>query len=467
MRRLLWIVCGLGLALPACAIAAGGPISPQQGGAGASAPGGDLTYIAVGAGHRTVIESVRRAGGAVDRFTILRGSLGIPGVASDGSATGLSADGRTLVLSGGVGRYPIVRTHLVVLDARHLRTRARITLPGWFNVDAISPTGRWLYLIHYPSARDTNRYEVRAYDLVDRRLVAKPVIDPREPDEAMQGFPMTRAMSADGRWAYTLYDRGGEAPFIHALDTEGRTAACIDLPGLTGADISGMRLVVGRGGATLSVVGRHGPVALVDTRTRAVVPPAVARPPASAASAAAPAHGDGPWARVALALGGGGRAGRGALARRAAALGACHPPPRGVLAVLAPLGLGRACLRAGALLGLLAVLVRHAGGPGRLRCRPMARHAPCAVARVAHDGEPDPAQEDQAGAEDQHLLPGLQAAVAGRAGGVRRRGGLGLGLGRAQRRRLLGAGGCREDQREHQGREGQRRLQTDRHGRRV
>ena len=27
------------------------------------------------------------------------------------------------------------------------------TLPGWFNVDAISPTGRWLYLIHYPSAQ--------------------------------------------------------------------------------------------------------------------------------------------------------------------------------------------------------------------------------------------------------------------------------------------------------------------------
>ena len=244
--------------LPAWALAAGGPISPQQGGVGGSAPGGEVTYIAVGAGNRTVIESVRRAGGAVERFTSLRGSFGIPGVASDGSATGLSADGRTLVLSGGVGRYPILRTHLVVLDALHLRTRARIALPGWFNVDAISPTGRWLYLIHYPSASDTNRYEVRAYDLVERRLVAKPVIDPREPDEAMQGFPMTRAMSADGRWAYTLYDRGGGAPFIHALDTEGRTAACIDLPGLTGADLSGMRLVVGRRDAERGRAPRRG-----------------------------------------------------------------------------------------------------------------------------------------------------------------------------------------------------------------
>ena len=141
MRPLLWVLCGVLLSLPASALAAGGPISPQQGGVGAAAPGGKVTYIAVGAGNRTVIESVRRAGGAVERFTSLRGSFGVPGVASDGSATGLSADGRTLVLSGGVGRYPILRTHLVVLDALHLRTRARIDLPGWFNVDAISPPG--------------------------------------------------------------------------------------------------------------------------------------------------------------------------------------------------------------------------------------------------------------------------------------------------------------------------------------
>jgi hypothetical protein len=296
------VCCGVALAAPAPAAGAGGPVSPQQGGVGATAPGVDVTYIALGARGRTVIESVRRAGGAVERFTSLPGSLGVPGAASDGSATGLSADGRTLVLSGGVGRYPIVRTHLVVLDALHLRTRARIDLPGWFTVDAVSPTGRWLYLIHYPSANDTNRYEVRAYDLVDRRLVAKPVIDPREPDEAMQGFAMTRAVSADGRWAYTLYDRAGEAPFIHALDTTGRTAACIDLPGLTGADLSGVHLIAGRSAATLSVVGRHGPVALVNARTRAVGPPPSAHSAAPVRSVAVPDHSNRPWSRVALAL---------------------------------------------------------------------------------------------------------------------------------------------------------------------
>jgi hypothetical protein len=306
MRRLLIVCCGVALAVPSTAAGAGGPISAQQGGVGATAPGIDVTYVALGARGRTVLESVRRAGGAVERFTSLPGSLGVPGAAADGSATGLSADGRTLVLSGGVGRYPILRTHLVVLDALHLRTRARIDLTGWFNVDAISPTGRWLYLIHYPSLRDTNHYEVRAYDLVNRRLVAKPIMDPREPDEAMEGFAMTRAVSADGRWAYTLYDRGDEAPFIHALDTARRTAACIDLPALTGADLSGVRLIAGRPGDPLRVVGPKRALALVDTRTFAVrsstsVPPS--RPAARAAVRSDAGGGDRPvWPLAVVAI---------------------------------------------------------------------------------------------------------------------------------------------------------------------
>ena len=244
---------------------------------------------------------MRRAGGAVERFTSLRGSFGIPGVASDGSATGLSADGRTLVLSGGVGRYPIGRTDLVVLDALHLRTRARIALPGWFTVDAISPTGRWLYLIHYPSANNTNRYEVRAYDLVDRRLVAKPVIDPREPDEAMQGFPMTRAVSADGRWAYTLLRprwRGAVHPCaghdgphggLHRPAGAHRRRPVRHAPGRGSRDAErGRAPRPGR-------AGRHAHARGASARRGA---------PAGAGhgARAAPAHGDRPWALVALGL---------------------------------------------------------------------------------------------------------------------------------------------------------------------
>ena len=308
MRRVLMIVCcglGLGLTAPVAALAAGGPVPPVQGGAGVSAPGGDVNYVALAVGRSTLVQQVRRDGGAVERHRLVRGSLGVPGVAWDGSATGLSADGRTLVLASTTPKP----TRLVVLDAKRLRPLARISLPGWFAVDAISPTGRWLYFIHYTSPRDVTRYEVRAYDLEARRLLREPVIDPREPEEAMRGLPLTRATSPDGRWAYTLYDGAGSEPFIHALDTEQRAAVCIDLPGLTGSDLSGLRLALGGGGATLRVENGGAPVALVDTRSFEVSRPAAAaaRPrPAARRPVAAADDGAVPWVlgAVAVALGG-------------------------------------------------------------------------------------------------------------------------------------------------------------------
>ena len=48
------------------------------------------------------------------------------------------------------------------------------------------------------------------------------------PDEKMGGLPLSRTMSADGRWAYTLYT-GGEETFVHALDTLKGQARCIDV----------------------------------------------------------------------------------------------------------------------------------------------------------------------------------------------------------------------------------------------
>ncbi len=46
----------------------------------------------------------------------------------------------------------------------------------------------------------------------------------------MGGVPVARASSPDGRWAYTLYARRGDHPFVHALDTAKREAFCVDLP---------------------------------------------------------------------------------------------------------------------------------------------------------------------------------------------------------------------------------------------
>lgn len=303
MRRVLVIVCCLGAALaaPAGADGAGGPVPPVQAGAGARSPDGALGYVAVSTGHSTLVERIRHGTGVVERVRLIAGSYGVPGVAYDGSTTGLSADGSTLVLAEATRAYPVRVTRLVVLRAWSLLPRARIALPGWWTVDAISPDGRRLYLIHYTSVSSLNHYEVRAYDLRARRLIAKPVIDPTEPDEKMQGLPMTRVMSADGRWAYTLYQRPGDAPFIHALDTQGRTARCIDLDALTNDDVGAARMSLSGDGAQLRVTGEAGPLALVDTRTFAVRKPApprtsVRRPPAAPAAPASRSGGGGlPW----------------------------------------------------------------------------------------------------------------------------------------------------------------------------
>jgi hypothetical protein len=246
--------------------------------------------------------------GDIQATRMLRGHMGIPGAAFDGSLTGLSADGRTLVVAQNPGR---LGTRLVVLNARRLRAPARqILLRGYYTVDAISPDGGTIYLTHYLSPdRDVLRYEVRAYDVAQGRIAGGPIVDPREPDEKMQGAATTRIMSPDGRWAYTLYT--GPESFVHALDTVGRQAFCVDLDDVSD-DIAG---------ATLSLDGGDlhvGDFATIDTRTFKVTKgdtPAPA-PPAATATAAAPADehtGDGgaflwtalvivPLAAVALAL---------------------------------------------------------------------------------------------------------------------------------------------------------------------
>jgi MYXO-CTERM domain-containing protein len=290
MRRLLLLAtCILGVGA-ATAHAAGGPVPPAQGGAGVSAPGSSVAYIAVRAGHDTLLQRVRRGDGVVERSRLIRGSYGVPGAAYDGSNTGLSFDEHTLVLAA--IRERSTNTRLLTLDARSLRPRAQIVLPGQVTVDAISPDGRWLYLIHYRSVRN-NRYDVLAYDLPRRQLLRSPIVDPREPDEKMQGFPITRTMSADGRWAYTLYSDPEGEPFIHALDTERRTAACIDLDDVTIEDVSDARLVLA--GRTLRVEGTAAPLALVDTRTFAVSDPAAKVGPARRVASAGDDGGGVPW----------------------------------------------------------------------------------------------------------------------------------------------------------------------------
>lgn len=281
MRRVIVItLAGLSLIAPDSALASAGPVPPVQGGAGVSAVGSPFAFVANPTGSNTTVIRERRNGGTVAASGIVHGRYGVPGAAYDGSNTGLSADGRTLVLAEITANYPPTRTRLVVFDTAAMRVRARIALGGFFAVDAISPTGRWLYLVNFRSpATNPFDYEVRAFDLEHGKLLAAPVVDPRAPREKMHGVPITRTMSTDGRWAYTLYQKTAGPPFIHALDTATRRAYCVDLPALNGVDLSNVSLA-GSSGTTLRVEQHGGTLALMDTRTFAVRSPSAARPPA-------------------------------------------------------------------------------------------------------------------------------------------------------------------------------------------
>jgi hypothetical protein len=257
----------LGLVIPAGALAAGGPVPPAQG-TQIAVPGSPYHYAVLGAGRTTIVQQLPGSAGRPLSEIRVRGQYGIPDVTFGGITTGLSADGRTLVLATIPQTYPVRTTRLLVLNTPRLSVRASITLRGWSTVDAISPDGRWLYLLHYATP-NIRTYEVLAYDLLAHALLTRPIVDPRDRREAMVGFPVTRVMSQGGRWAYTLYTRPSGIPFVHALDTVGRRAVCVDLPSLRNADIGTTSLSLTDRGAILNVdagVRR----ALIDTRTFAV-----------------------------------------------------------------------------------------------------------------------------------------------------------------------------------------------------
>jgi hypothetical protein len=272
-------------ASPASAGGAKVPLGADIEAAAVSAPGGSVEYLTRRAGRATVVEARDRPSGDLLRAVRLSGHYAVPAVAYDGSAGGLSADGRTLFLADARNRFPSASTTFAILDAKRLRPRGVLRLPGDFSFDALSPDGSLLYLINYLSPRDETRYRVRVYDLGARRLLAKPVVDPNEPPDEMSGRPITRATSPGGRWAYTLYD-GTEHPFIHALDTERRRAVCIDLD-LGGTaprrGLYGLRLDVPSGGSPLRVLAGQRVLASVDTETFRVTEPGAGARAADAA----------------------------------------------------------------------------------------------------------------------------------------------------------------------------------------
>jgi hypothetical protein len=280
MRALVLVVAVvIALAVTATAAADGLPVlGIDVGSQGVVAPGSLDRYVTVNDGKTTLVERIARNGGRVEGMTRIKGTFTIPAVAYDSSASGLSADGGTLVLIEPRRAFPRAVTTFALLDLPSLYLRRTFTLRGDFSFDAISPRGRTMFLINYTSPADPTRYTVRGYDLNANTLLPKPIVDPAEPADKMRGAPITRMMSPDGRWAYTLYDGAGAEPFVHALDTATSRAHCIDLPMLVGQqNLWSLRFT--RGPDASIRIGTSGEaLAVVDTSTFTANAPAVRAP---------------------------------------------------------------------------------------------------------------------------------------------------------------------------------------------
>jgi hypothetical protein len=186
------------------------------------------------------------------------GAWRLPTIGIARQASGLSADGSTLVLEEAVDAAPAgpaSRTRFAILSTANSKAPRIVSLHGSFAFDALSPGGDWLYLLEYLPGGNGTHYQVRRLDVATGRLQEGSIVDKRNLDERMNGSALTQIAGKSG-WVYTLY-RGDHGVFIHALDTADGIAVCIDLPGTEGAasasdgnwslvvDPSGDRLYVG------------------------------------------------------------------------------------------------------------------------------------------------------------------------------------------------------------------------------
>jgi hypothetical protein len=227
MRRFVLFVTVAAFVLVPPALADGLPVlGVDVGSSGVTVPGSPDRYVTVSQGRLTLVERIARDGGRVLGMARVVGNFTIPAVAYDASASGLSADGRTLVLIEPRVVFPRHVTRFALLDARTLRVRNTVTLRGDFSFDAVSPHGKTMFLVNYTSPIDPTRYSVRAYDLHTSTLLPHAIRDPAERTDAMRGSPITRVMSTNDRWAYTLYDGADTGTSRRFGSRFGRTPSC-------------------------------------------------------------------------------------------------------------------------------------------------------------------------------------------------------------------------------------------------
>jgi hypothetical protein len=266
LRRLAVLFVAALFAAPAAAADGPGP-GAIQGGSGVVGPDAGLRYVAVAAapGQWTLLEAISTRDGMVRSSTSLYGDWGLPQMVGGNS---LSHDGSTLVFAE--TQISSEQSKFLVYNPRTMNYLGGIVLKGMFTFDALSPDGSRLYLIEQPYG-DGVHYVVRAYDLKRGRLLPGRIADRTQKSWVMQGYPITRTASSDGRWVYTLYSNPGGYAFVHALDTVRGVAHCVGLPV---TDQNGLyNVVLTLHGKRLAVHWRSGrPWYDIDTTTWRVSP---------------------------------------------------------------------------------------------------------------------------------------------------------------------------------------------------
>lgn len=277
----------------------GATVAPQ----GVTQPGSPYRYVAIAPrSSHTVLARTDRRGGRISRWWTLPGRYMVPAVAYDGRAGGLSADGRTLVLTRLARIYPPRTAGLAIVNTqvnrRNLgigesgvpsqRVIHRVSLPGSFNFQAISADGSTVYLTEHTERFVGGAFRLRALDSASGKLRREAIVDRARPHERAKGVPISIATSRDERWAYALYSlykpRKGAGPraqgvFLHALDTERGRLVRVDLPQLDGRSEPFELTLRRRREGRLSVYSRppgeagSRPLVTVDARDFRVEPP--------------------------------------------------------------------------------------------------------------------------------------------------------------------------------------------------
>lgn len=249
-------------------VASGAAVGPGLPAVNGTVGAGEVSFTTTVHGQTTLL--TKRVEGAVTRRLTLPGAWGVPLVTlTYQDKGGLSPNGRVLVLSGDVNPQGTLQaqSRFLVVDTRGPSITGSITLDGDYSFDALSPNGRWLYLIHHIASAE-NRYQVRAYDLRADKLLPGTIADRRQASWLMAGYPISRATTPGGRFVYTFYQQNDNYPFVHALDTVLRTAVCVGIPWkwwtATGAEIGAAKMTLA--GHTLTITGKGAHFTL-DTKT--------------------------------------------------------------------------------------------------------------------------------------------------------------------------------------------------------